>query len=174
MNDQAFAVGAINPLSILSWAVEDALEAALKLFGDQEGWVGRQGGYFCLLDPIHNCPELVIAIGVIAPEKRAKYFEFCQEKSRRLADHEDDLSSWQTRHPEQGQWGGAIRTLDQKIFSFSGLPELGDEAVMLAVVMITTADSPEVELIRTWCDEIAALSRNPYWVPLRDALLKSQ
>ena len=73
--------------------------------------------------------------GTYEEQKALKYWEFAQEKADRLANHfgEGHLSSYQSRAPEKMRWGGAIRTPGGWILSFSGFPELMDEAFMLAV-----------------------------------------
>ncbi len=75
-------------------------------------------------------------IGTPTKDKALKYWEFAQEKADRLANHFDEghLSSYQSRAPEKMRWGGAIRSPGDWVLSFSGFPELMDEAFMLAVV----------------------------------------
>ena len=99
----------------------------------------RRGGYFCLMPRERRghsvgTPILVIQVGEVDdPEKRHKYYKFAVEKAGRLhayADTDSHKSSWQSRHPSTDRWGGAILT-NKWIFSFSGLPELADEAIML-------------------------------------------
>lgn len=96
---------------------------------------GKKGGWICIMDP---GGEIVVheQIGEIGPEKPEKYQQVSKEKATRLRAHPEHRTSWQSRNPEQGQWGGAIRTIDGWIFSFSGLPELWDEALMLGCVSI--------------------------------------
>ena len=67
-------------------------------------------------------------------ERGQKYLELAQEKARRLAEHPDHWSSWQSRNPDEGKWGGAVNA-GAYIFSFSGLPELADEAAMLLTAL---------------------------------------
>lgn len=95
----------------------------------------RQGGYFCLVDkggkgnPL-GLPTLILGIGTVPAEKGLKYLAFAQEKAHRLAEHPEHQSSWQSRNEGAEQWGGAIAA-GPYVFSFSGLPEHGDEAAML-------------------------------------------
>ena len=69
-----------------------------------------------------------------------------QEKARRLFANQlqHGISSWQTRDLKLDQFGGAIRIFitigednhtERLILSFSGLPEIGDEAVMLCTAI---------------------------------------
>lgn len=98
---------------------------------------GRSGGYFCLMD--HNTGEVdlgPVLIGQVTNGKDEKYKAFCQEKAHRLSVLMDwgrfdpAATSWQSRNERKQRWGGAISTGDH-IFSFSGLPEEGDEAAMI-------------------------------------------
>lgn len=98
----------------------------------------RTGGYLTVLsveDRPHSVPLLVVQIGELTTEKIIKYHAFSREKAARLAlNYTEHRSSWQNRDPDRDQWGGAINT-GRHILSFSGLPELADEALMLAVAL---------------------------------------
>jgi len=97
----------------------------------------RTGGYFCLLN--HATGEFLIrprVIGMVTDRaKRRKYQYLCMEKAIRLSVMEDergvDVTSWQSRDEEKQRYGGAVLTETDYIFSFSGLPELCDEAAMI-------------------------------------------
>lgn len=101
--------------------------------------------------------------------KEERYNQLAHEKIMRLSVNKDDVSSFETRNPEDDRWGGAIRSLPTNILlSCSGLPELLDEAYMLAVA---------VKL--GWCSPIRAKrimqrSQNNYygpaWVAVNNAL----
>ena len=90
----------------------------------------RRGGYFTVFDRRTMQIVLVVKIGNPAPEESRTYFKYSQEKAERLFISEELVSSYQNRDPDNGKWGGAIKTEDF-ILSFSGLSELGDEAVVL-------------------------------------------
>jgi hypothetical protein len=108
--------------------VEEVVANALPLIGDPN----RKGGYFCF-SRTNGRILLVTQIGEIeSDEKARKYLSYCQEKVTRLACHPDHFSSFQSRCEELNGFGGAIRTTNH-ILSFSGLPELWDEACMLEV-----------------------------------------
>lgn len=92
------------------------------------------GGYFCLADGATGTPLFITGIGKVHPEKIARYFNFAQEKARRLASHLEHVSSAQSRDPEKELYAGAIRA-GRYILSFSGLPEALDEAVVLTVAV---------------------------------------
>ena len=94
----------------------------------------RRGGYFCLVERGWNpmaLPTLVLGVGTVPAEKGPKYLAFTQEKARRLHQHPEHRSSWQSRNPDKDEWGGAI-VAGPYIFSFSGFtPDTADEAAML-------------------------------------------
>ncbi len=97
----------------------------------------RTGGYLTILEqwPTDwDVPVLVALVGEIPNKKSRKYRDFSFEKAKRLMGHSEHLSSWQSRSPNEDRWGGAVRT-DTHILSFSGLPELADEALMLALAL---------------------------------------
>jgi len=120
-------------LTSLAEVCEEAVARTLRQHGSAEGWEGRAGGYLCVADAKNGLPLITMLVGEVPLEKAPKYLEFCQEKAARLAGHPDHQASWQSRNPEKNQWGGAIRFGD-KILSFSGLPERGDESAMLLVM----------------------------------------
>ena len=93
---------------------------------------------------------------------------FCQEKAKRLVQHPDHKSSWESRNPEAGQWGGAISVsaFGSLIFSMSGFPELGDEAIMLVTAEMFFKSATDVD-ISNQLEAIANRSNNPYWLALR-------
>lgn len=59
---------------------------------------------------------------------------FCNEKAERVL-NTGAASSWMSRDPEKNQWGGAVRVHRDVIFSFSGLPEDTDEALVLVLAV---------------------------------------
>ncbi len=111
---------------------------------------GRAGGYLTICDSATG-EELLppTRIGTVNEAKVAKYEAFCQEKAGRLLlkmRSDGHVSSRQSRRPDEDQWGGAILIVDENlVFSFSGLPELADEAFMvrLAWEMATLRYSPD-------------------------------
>ena len=139
-----------------------ALNTVISMFGNEDGWELRSGGFFCLADARTGLPWVIAQLGEISNEKVEKYLAFCQEKARRLALHPEHTSSWQSRNPEDNQWGGAIRC-GKYIYSFSGLPELGDEALMMYAAAICDG-----LLYTSNLDTIALNSSNPYWFKLQE------
>lgn len=123
----------------------------------------RKGVYLCLADS-SGFPLVISAIGEVPEDKRQRYFDLCQEKALRLANNANHLSSYQTRNPEKDLWGGAIRCQEEGlIISCSGLPELADESLVMAIAR----DFFEAEGGLPEHPDIIALEkeleRNPYW-----------
>lgn len=155
--------GIIRPnLSLFVEQARVSVALAIEKFGSEEGWVGREGGYFCVADGKNGLPLLTVLIGKVPLEKALRYLNLCQEKAARLSMYPGHGSSWESRNPEENQWGGAIRVGTDFIFSLSGFPELGDEAVMLDTAW--HINEPRVTL-----DRIAQHSGNQYWPVLRAA-----
>ena len=112
---------------------------------------GRKGGWLYIAD---DKGQMVLheRIGTVTdPEKDRRYQLLSVEKAARLQAHPGHRTSWQSRDPDRDHWGGAFRTDDGWIISFSGLPELWDEALVLGVASIctdihdwTATASPEV------------------------------
>lgn len=94
----------------------------------------KSSGY-CVVKCLEGRTLLVFQVGEVPYEKIEKYLRLANEKADRLAaltglGHK---GSWQSRDGLE-KWGGAILA-GEYIFSFSGLPELADEAVMLWTAM---------------------------------------
>jgi len=156
---------------VLIQSLENLLREALLLFEDDPRWQGKTGGCFCLADGKTGAPLFPPApIGEVPAEKAEKYLAFCQEKALRLAAHPDHLASWQSRNPDADQWGGAVRVGDL-IFSISGLPEMGDEALMLIMGELHDQHDSGAVFDPT-LRQIASLTENPYWDRLREFLAR--
>jgi len=110
----------------------DDAEQYVRRVGTLDTESDRRGGFICIRGLEVDSYIFGMPIGEINPEKREKYELFAEEKMRRLMKNPSHFSSWQTRNPEEGKWGGAIR-LPQCLLSFSGLPELLDEAFMVGL-----------------------------------------
>jgi hypothetical protein len=74
-------------------------------------------------------------LGTIPEEKWEKYHRLSVEKAVRLCKNFNHVSSWQSRDVMLKKYGGAIRAGDY-ILSFSGLPELCDEAFVTVLALI--------------------------------------
>ena len=102
----------------------------------------RHGGYMCVWEETGVDPEgqkeyhlvALNRLGTPPIGKLVKYCEFAQEKVERLSHRPSHLSSWQSRDTKVDKWGGAIKA-GKFLLSFSGLPELDDEALCLLVAV---------------------------------------
>lgn len=132
----------------------------------------RKGGYFVLLDKIRGVVLYKIIVGVPYENSMKRYWDFSEEKARRLMFHKKHFSGWQSRDFEKEEYGGAVtaprgsRGLKEGkryVLSFSGLPEMADEAICAVVAMV-------FHWI-TWGDaqKIIAVSGNTLIKPLLEA-----
>jgi hypothetical protein len=93
------------------------------------------GGYFVIASGKTGTPLIVVMLGAPELGKENQYFVNACEKAQRLASHPDHYLSWQSR--VQGyKFAGAVR-VNAQIWAFSGLPEMLDEALMLALAAKT-------------------------------------
>lgn len=113
----------VNISGIILDTVEDLIE---KLNVE-----GKNSGYLAIVDRSDGRLLLHAQVGNCLPDKHAKYCEISLEKAMRIYRNQD-ASSWMSRDPDNDKWGGAI-VAGRFILSFSGLPELADEALMLAL-----------------------------------------
>lgn len=90
------------------------------------------GGWFCLRGPAGTILKHA-PIGEMSDDKRDRRREVSAEKGFRLHRHPEHGTSRESRDPDKGQWGGAIRTTGGYSLSFSGLPEAWDETVCLII-----------------------------------------
>lgn len=94
-----------------------------------------EGGYMTVYDMNKKAIVNIQMIGNPVPEKILKFLEFSQEKVRRLDrnfwNHGHE-TSWDSRNIEKLQYPGAVK-VGHLILSFSGIPALADEALMMAV-----------------------------------------
>lgn len=140
-----------------------AAKAALEYVLSHSDTGGRAGGYFAIYQRGTSGEvgkSLVLeVIGTVIPAKLSLYFRFVREKVRRLSRHPKHLSSHQSRNPEKDLWDGAIVAGDY-YFSFSGLPDFCDEALVLiaarmigvltAIEAMRIADLSSNELYNRW------------------------
>lgn|GEM_PF-1672295 len=135
----------------------------------------KTGGYLTMRDSGNGQIILCVPLGHIPSDKVHKYAMLSQEKAWRLWEKHSqrgDKLSWQSRDPELcaygfqsigkdnwGLWGGAIHA-GPFILSFSGLPEMGDEALVLVLAVL--ADF--ITLKKAW--EMATISNNRVFDPL--------
>ncbi|HEY4490253.1 MAG TPA: hypothetical protein VJC12_03300 [Candidatus Paceibacterota bacterium] len=100
-------------------------------------------------------PKLLLMVPIGDVPADSKSGEFTQEKARRLASHPPHVSSWQSRDLDREMYGGAIRA-ENLIFSFSGIPEEGDEILVLGIALKLGLISNEE------AEEIMAISHNRF------------
>lgn len=83
------------------------------------------GGYLSILDNQDKEVFVCGKVGEVPEDKNLKYRTVSLEKPTRLFVHPEHLTSFQSRNPEEGKWGGAIRTKNL-LLSFSGFHEKTD------------------------------------------------
>jgi len=135
----------------------EVMKALLK----REGEV-RHSGYFTV-SKVNSLAHL-IAIelgdgGLQAQDDLDRFQVNSKEKATRLISgiNEGYTTSWQTRNPNENHYGGAVIICDEYAFSFSGLPELHDEALMLYVAYCSGLIS------KSDAFKIASISENDYF-----------
>ncbi len=121
---------------------------------------GETYGALCILGGENLYPLQAHLFFGELPENGTRSFEIVREKAARLAGFPSHVSSWQSRHPEKFEYGGAVRIVRPEshigILSWSSFPELVDEAYMLAVA-VEARIMDEREAVY-----IASLSQNPH------------
>ncbi|MBI3115544.1 MAG: hypothetical protein HYZ09_03595 [Candidatus Kerfeldbacteria bacterium] len=133
-----------------------AVQKFTELFPEEQrtgGWLGigaREGNI------LHRAQ-----IGEVPKDKADRYHRLAGEKIERLGRHPEHQTSRESRNPDADEWGGAVRAADL-IFSFSGLPELGDEAVAL-VLAVEITNLPIGEAMHR-------AKGNHYFLPLWEAV----
>jgi hypothetical protein len=150
---KGWAMSTLRNSSIL-WIVEKLVEESTKLHGNLKP--ARRGGYLAVLVRGEPGFSLCSRVGIFIDDSE-QYLTFSKEKAERLQGlWHQHLSSWQSRDPDQGRWGGAIRA-DQIIISFSGLPELVDEAVVTAAAYWLGELTEYAQVLK-----IVDISKNPF------------
>lgn len=122
----------------------------------------RRGGYFCLSWTDSHGKVTILhhgEIGQVPDGKRRRYRKLSREKLLRRLKNPGHVSSWQSRNYRYDRWGGDIKAGHFDL-SFSGLPELADEAVMLALAVILLLLTHEEAC------KIALLSDNHYFLKI--------
>ena len=112
------------------------------------------GGYFSVSDRMTGETLLLIPIGEVTDQNLIRYRGFCLEKVRRLIQNPAHLSSWQSKNKTRERYAGAVLLPGNMVLSFSGLPELADEALCLILAIILDWTS------QAYADEIATISTN--------------
>ncbi len=126
-----------NP-NLLPMRAHKVLEAYLALSNDLTGRDGREGGYLTVMNAETGEIEHHFEIGVISEEKADKYSAFSKEKAVRLFKNHKahgHVTSYESRNVPENKYAGAV-LVGNKILSFSGLPELSDEALMYGLAAL--------------------------------------
>jgi len=115
----------------------ETLVANFPDFATSGGFL-KKGGYLSVFSIPNAMLGFISCVGsIVPPEKWQDYARNSQEKGiRLLTTHQElgHLTSYESRDPDNNKWGGAVYA-DKYIFSFSGLPELADEAIMLTLAV---------------------------------------
>ncbi len=140
-----------NSSKILQAAEELVVQAHyfLKVRDNQN----KRGGYLSVLNWKRAEFVLCAKVGQVSKVKAWEYEALAREKAWRLASHDGHGTSFESRDPEAevrvnderrmhypvrtekwGHWGGAVRG-NRYIFSFSGFPELLEEAMMFTLAI---------------------------------------
>lgn len=119
----------IETLKALLTAAEKTIAPVAEVYGE-----GDPGGYIYICNPNGNMVAHVM-IGTPPSEKAGEYEKLSKEKARRLRSYVDHTLSWESRDTKANQYGGAIRLPNKFIISFSGFPEMIDQAFCLALAV---------------------------------------
>ena len=113
----------------------------------------RRGGYLTVLNWKRKEFVLCAKVGQVSKTKAWEHETMAREKAWRLVSHTGHETSFESRDPvaevrvydesrmhypvrteQWGHWGGAVRG-NRYVFSFSGFPELLDEAMMFVLAI---------------------------------------
>ena len=160
------------PIESIISAVDQSVRRVIEVLREQGQDGGREGGYFSLaVAPGFHLFSYLVG-EVVDIEKAERYARLSREKADRLIRnfHRGHISSWQSRDLEHESYGGAVKVeiplrlvgpdtrLPENIsgvFSFSGLPESGDEAAMLLAAHRMKFNIETVEVIAVSANEVA-------------------
>ena len=121
----------------------------------------RKSGYLTIKSRKDGRLLLQIQIGECPSDKHTLYRTCSMAKATRLLKNKDSLSSWQITNESKFENGGAVIAHDFSL-SFSGLPELIDEAVVLVTALVFGWLSEKE------AKEISGISGNSYFEELKD------
>lgn len=132
--DDDFKIGGV-PVSEIIAIASRLVAATPDIPGNEDP--KRQGGYLVIRQKHGGTPVLIERIGKCRTANVNLYHNLALEKGERLSNTRltsEHVSSYQSRDTQNNEWGGAIIAGDF-IVSFSGLKELFDEAVVLALAL---------------------------------------
>lgn len=92
---------------------------------------GKNYGFFSIRAKNKELILPAVEIGNVPSENEKEIYSFfSEEKSERLLSHweEGHITSYESRDPQNDKWGGAVLSLANLGFSFSGCREDEDEA----------------------------------------------
>ncbi|MBU1033110.1 MAG: hypothetical protein ABII13_01360 [Patescibacteria group bacterium] len=136
-----------------------------KHLDEDEKW--RKGGWFCLISE-DGMILVYDPMGEVPSDKNEKYRSFSIEKATRLWKHPEHTTSRQSRNEDLDHYSGAIRARNH-VFSFSGLPELWDEALMLYIAWVCAPIVTEEVRIMTTPEIFALFERLQITHPSRSS-----
>jgi hypothetical protein len=133
--------------------LEEELQSFLACLGE-DVLAGKTGGYF-MSKSIREHAEVYLPISVrtVSKDKEEKCYFLVQEKAFRLAkkirfsrkisshipltsyESRDETHVFRENNEQWGKWGGAVLVDYSTIYSFSGFPELVDEAFVCWVAL---------------------------------------
>ena len=111
---------------------KEVFEEILRIFlaSDLNDRPNKKGGWLIVREQETGENKIDQEFGELSEYMRGLCRQTAKEKIDRLAIFVDKhISSYQSRDPENKQWGGAIAAIDYLI-GFSGLSEVGDEALV--------------------------------------------
>lgn len=160
----------MSQASHLLSVAERVVDVAVDQLKDS-GINDKTGGIFHCLNWSTGKFLLMASIGYNDPKQMPGRMAVAQEKAYRvfvLTGMTTFMTSYDSRKPELGLWGGAVGIRGRNdrsdlVLSFSGLPELWDEAAMF-VTAIRSHEASE-DLILAHISE----ERNPHLRPLLEA-----
>lgn len=109
----------------------EIIKRAFPLVVSKHGRPGDTGGFVYVGDTqgLLHCHTRV---AYPDHKKWHRFVDFSREKATRLAEHTDHQLSSQSRDDEKERFSGAVRGPDNMLYSFSGLPQETDEALVLS------------------------------------------
>lgn len=155
-------------MRIQGYGPEEIIERLEKIIQIYDTYLNKEkvsnilpSGYFTLSDAVFGRVMLLCQIGICPDDKAEIFFQNSLEKGQRLFSNfaHQHKSSWQSRDGI-AKFAGAV-FIPQLILSFSGLPELADEAIML-MLAINLGLGEE-----NYCNRIAKMSSNDIFYDLK-------
>jgi hypothetical protein len=177
-----------NGINLVLFAkIVDILITIAKGKTDIEDRKNNSRGFFTIMNALDGEIMCTMPFGMIPGEKVETYYRLSQEKAERLFTWvnmhlplpDDHTTSYQSRNESEDKYGGAIfveytalsifEFRKSLILSFSGMPELIDEAMMVVLAKF---------LHKKWKTEtispIEAEDRNQYWQKIAEEFFNNR